>query len=106
MTTQTTTTQDWTEIISNRSAARQAARNERAFETPTGWFMIENGIATQADAEQTEVIVAEMARMAAMFAEFGTEGTTQADAEAQAQAFSAEATFTWMTDCSNGFASF
>lgn len=105
MTTQTTT-QDWTAIISNRSAARQAARTEQTFQTATGWFIIESGIATQADAEQAEVIEAEMARMAAMFAEFGTEGTFEADAEAQAQAFSAEATFAWMTDCGNGFTSF
>lgn len=105
MTTQTTT-QDWTAIIATRQAARQAARTEQTFQTATGWFIIESGIATQADAEQTEVIEAEMARMAAMFAEFGTEGTFEADAEAQAQAFSAEAAFAWMTDCSNGFASF
>lgn len=106
MTTQTTATQDWTEIISNRQAARQAARTEQTFETATGWFIIDTGVATQADAEQTEVIVSEMARMAAMFAEFGTEGTFEADAEAQAQAFSAEARSRWMQDCSNGFGSF
>jgi hypothetical protein len=105
MTTQTTT-QDWTAIISNRSAARQAARTEQTFQTPSGWFIIESGIATQADAEQAEVIEAEMARMAAMFAEFGTEGTFEADAEAQAQAFSAEATARWMADSRNGFGSF
>lgn len=105
MTTQTTTT-TWTEIIATRTAARQAARTANVFNTANGWNVIEAGIARQADAEETEVIVAEFARFAEMIAEFGIEAEFEASAEAIAQASQAEATFAWMQDCRNGFGSF
>lgn len=104
MTTETTT--NWTEIIATRTAARQAARTANVFNTASGWNVIEAGIARQADADETEVIVAEFARFASMVAEFGIEAEFEASAEAIAQASQAEAAFAWNTDCRNGFASF
>lgn len=104
MTTQTTTT--WTEIIATRSNARQAARTANVFSTASGWNVIEAGIARPADEEETEVIVAEMARFAEMVAEFGIEAEFEASAEAIAQASQAEAASRWAADCRNGFGSF
>jgi hypothetical protein len=107
MTTQTTTTtQDWTEVCQNVTVARQAARSANVFNGADGWVIIDSGNAVTADAEQAAKIEAEMARFAAVMAEFGIEEPFEADAEAQAQAFSAEARSRWMQDCSNGFASF
>lgn len=104
MTTETTT--NWTSIISNRTAARQAARTANVFNTANGWNVIEAGIARQADTDETEVIVAEFARFAEMVAEFGIEAEFEASAEAIAQASQAEAAAQWAIDCRNGFASF
>lgn len=105
MTSQTFTT-DWTEIIAARTAARKAARTANVFSTVSGWNVIENGIAHQADAEEAEVIVAEFARFAEMIAEFGIEAEFEASAEAIAQARQAEEAAQWAADCRNGFASF
>lgn len=116
MTTQTTTTTaDWTEIISETTTARNAAKAGQVFVTGTTWSIIEGNTFRQASQEEAEAIEAHFASMAAMMSQFGagefdiTEWTAQAptfDANAEiedAQFASAEAAHTYGMACRFGF---
>lgn len=114
--TTTTTTQNWTEIISETTTARNAAKAGQVSLTGTTWSIIEGDTFRQASPDESAAIEAHFASMAAMMAEFGagdfdlTEWTAQAptfDANAEiedaSEFASAEATYSYGVACRFGF---